>query len=247
MNINNKKTNIKTKSKHFSNSAPKISEHKDKSMDISNINNEQANSHLKNNVLNSNEHNSDDKSNDISSKKDLVRKLYFNDEISNYDSSGNKFNSSIKKNLNNNFNTNIKPINNFRTLRLYNNHSSYKHKVNNYRSQNNIKFLKISKYNSNNKTKIINKSQKSFIPKKVIIIKNKNKNYKNDNNEQGSSSHRYENYMNKSSKNFNYQNNHKYINTDTIEKKKLKIIILKKLNLMKVSMEIVISLERNII
>ena len=222
LNINNKKTNIKTKSKHLSNSAPKISEHKDKSMDISNINNEQANSHLKNNVLNNNEHNSDDKSNDMSSKKDLVRKLYFNDEISNYDSSGNKFNSSIKKNLNNNFNTNIKPINNFRTLRLYNNHSSYKHKVNNYRSQNNIKFLKISKYNNNNKTKIINKSQKSFNPKKVIIIKNKNKNYKNDNNEQRSLSHRYENYMNKSSKNFNYQNNHKYINTDTIEKKKIK-------------------------
>ena len=221
LNISNNKTNIKNKSKHFSNSAPKISGHKDKSMDLFNTNDEYSNSHLKNNVSKNNENISDDKSNDMSSKKDVVRKLYFNDEILNYNSSGNKFNSSNKKNVNNNLNTNIKPINNFRTLRLNNNHSSYKYKVNNYRSENNIKFLKISKYNSNNKKRNINKSQKSFIPKKIIIIRNKNKNYKIDN-DQGSSSHRYENYMNKSSKNFNYQNTHKYINTDNIENKSIK-------------------------
>lgn len=228
LNINNNKANMKTKnSKRFSNSAPKISEHKDKNIDLSNTKDEYTNSNLKNSTSNNDEQKTDDKSKDMSSKKDLVRKLFFNDEVFNYNSSGSKFNSSIKTNPNNNLNTNIKSMNNFRTFRSNNNHSSYKKKVNNYRSENNIKFLKVSKYNNKNEIKNINKSKKTFIPKKVIIIRNKNKNTKNDN-DQGSSSHRYDQHMNKSSKNFYLKNNHKYNNTEITENKDIKTNKIKK-------------------
>jgi len=233
LNINNNKINNKNKSIHFSDSSPKISEYKNKSINLSKTKNEYTNSQLKNNASNNDEQNSDDKSNDMSSQKNIVRKLIFYDEIFNFNSSGKQFNSTIKKNQNSSLNTNIKPINNYRTLRFNNNHSSYKNKVNNYKSENKIKFIKLSKYNSKNKTKKINKSQKSFIPKKIVIINNKNKNkkIKNDN-DQEYSYRKYKNYMNKSSKDFYYKNNsHKYINADITYNKEIKNYKIKKAKL----------------